>query len=157
MGVKKEEIKGNGSDSTSIAIPQHVDRVGHLENKGNHRLHIQATKMTFDKITANVTRSIDETRSELLHYTGGLSNYQEQIIEDCRKAAEYYFEAQKELVVLFQSEWDPYIRTNDDGINYFYYWVLPKLLSEAYSNMIDTILTCVLTPYRLTNHTIVRI
>lgn len=104
-----------------------------MSTKENQKLHLQATRRALTQTKENIERSIDELTSEISRYIRAMNDYQENNLQETKEFIDNYLETQKELIISFQSAWDPYFRTNDDGMNYYYYWAAPKLMAQAYA------------------------
>jgi hypothetical protein len=119
--------------------------------KENQRLHLHATRMILEENKDSIKKSIDEATLEISRYTQALKDYQEQTCQDTKEIVDSYLETLNEIIISFQSDLDPYIRTNDDGINYFYQWVAPRLAAQTYRNTIYNIANNMLVTTRLAN------
>jgi hypothetical protein len=116
-----------------------IEGLAAVETKEKQQLHLQATRRALDQTKETIKRSMDETTSEISHYIQAINDYQENTIQGTKEFIDSYLETQKEIIISFQSAWDPYLRTNDDGMNYYYYWVAPKWMARAYAETIRTI------------------
>ncbi len=98
----------------------------------NRQLHLNATRKILQESKGCVKRSIDEVTMEISRY----SPYLEQICHYTRDAVDSYLEMLNEVMIAFHAALDPYLRTTDDGINYFYRWVAPRWVAQTYRNIL---------------------
>ncbi|MBV9178482.1 MAG: hypothetical protein JO297_15760 [Nitrososphaeraceae archaeon] len=116
------------------------------------QLHLQATRRALDQTKETIKRSMEETTSEISRYIQALNDYQENTFRETKEFIDSYLEIQKEIIISFQSAWDPYLRTNDDGMNYYYYWVAPKWMAQVYAETIRTLTDNMTTAVKLVNN-----
>ena len=155
----RREGQGDKASSTSpsSSMPdtsptiQLIGAAAAVASTENRQLHLQVTRRALDETKENIKKSIDEAASEISRYTQAVNDYQEQTFQDTKEIIEGYLETQKEFITSFQSAWDPYIRTNDDGMNYFYQWVVPKWMAQTYTNTVRTIANNIILMTKLAN------
>jgi hypothetical protein len=98
----------------------------------NRQLHLNATRKILLESKGCVKSSIDEVTMEISRY----SPYLEQTCHYTSDIIDSYLEMLNEITIAFQAAIDPYLRTPDDGINYFYRWVAPRWIAQTYRNML---------------------
>jgi hypothetical protein len=102
----------------------------------NQRLHLHATRIILQESKDCITKFIDEVMMEISPYSAAVIGYHDQTCQNTKEVVDRYIEILNEIVISFQSALDPYIRTHDDGINYFYRWVVPVWAAQAYRNTV---------------------
>jgi len=102
----------------------------------NQRLHLYTTRMILQESKDCIKKFIDEVMMEMSPYTVAVMGYHDQTCQNTKEIVDSYMEILTETVISFQSALDPYIRTHDDGINYFYRWVAPMWAAQSYRNTI---------------------
>jgi vacuolar-type H+-ATPase subunit D/Vma8 len=124
-----------------------------MSTKENQKqLHLQATRRALDQTKETIKRSMDDTTSEISRYIQAINDYQENTFQETKEFIDSYLEIQNETIISFQSAWDPYLRTNDDGLNYYYYWVAPKWMAQVYAETIRTLTDNMTTAVKLVNN-----
>jgi hypothetical protein len=117
----------------------------------NRQLHLNATRKILQESKGCVKRSIDEVTMEISRY----SPYLEQTCHYTRDIVDSHLEMLNEIMIAFQAALDPYLRTTDDGINYFYRWVAPRWIAQTYRNMLCEMANYVVITSRSANRMII--
>jgi hypothetical protein len=156
MATRKEGQEDKTSTSPSPHTPNADPTVQLIDNaavssKEKRQLHLHVTRRALDQTKDNVKRSIDEVGREVSCYNSAVNDYQEQTLQDAKEIIDSYLEAQKEFIISLQSTLDKYLRTNDDGMNYYYYWVAPKWIAGTYVKTVSVIVDDMIAATRLAN------
>jgi hypothetical protein len=103
----------------------------------NQRLHLHATRLILQESKDCISKFIDEAIMEFSPYmAAAIMGYDDQTYKNTMEIADISLEILNEAAISFQSALDPYLRTPDDGINYFYRWVAPIWGAQTYRNTI---------------------
>jgi hypothetical protein len=137
VGDRNPSIQSTGNISSQMVS-------GATENR---QLHLNATRKILQESKGCLKRSIDEVTMEISCY----SPYLEQTCHYTRDIVDRYLEMLNEVMIAFQAALDPYLRTADDGINYFYRWVAPRWIAQTYRNMLCEMANYVVITSRLAN------
>jgi hypothetical protein len=101
----------------------------------------------------DIRSATKEVAREIPQYTQRLGDIQEQTIQTTREIAFNYIEAQKEIISIYQSVWNPFIK--NASILFWNYWsISPKGMAETYGTVISSFTENVIAGTRLTNGTI---
>jgi hypothetical protein len=122
----------------------------------NRQLHLNATRKILQESKECVKRSIDEVAMEISRYRHVAKmyfkmDYLEQTCQDTKEMVDGYLETLNEIMISFQAALDPYLRTTDDGINYFYRWVAPQWVAQTYGNIMCNMANYMAITSRLAN------
>jgi galactokinase/mevalonate kinase-like predicted kinase len=117
----------------------------------NQRLHLHATRMILQESKDCIKKSIDEVIMEISQYMAAVMGYHDQSYQNTKEIVDNSLEILNETVISFQSALDPYLRTHDDGINYFYRWVAPRWAAQTYRNTICNMANYMAITFRLAN------
>jgi hypothetical protein len=77
------------------------------------------------------------------------TDYLEQTCQGTKEDS--YLETVNEIMISFQSALDPYLRTHDDGINYFCCWVAPIWAAQTHRNTLCNMANYMAITIRLAN------
>jgi hypothetical protein len=91
----------------------------------------------------------EESRSENTHYIPIANGYQEETIKVARVIAENYIESQREIFNSYQSLWVPYTK-NTNGL-LWNHRMLPRGITETYTNMVSGFANITIAATRLVN------
>jgi hypothetical protein len=99
----------------------------------------------------NVTKSIDEAKSQIPQYTNVVKNYQEQVLESTREMVVDYFEAQKRVIDAYfnSAVWIPYVENN---YRMYSQWFSPKIPVEIYARTVSNVADNIAASTRITNN-----
>jgi hypothetical protein len=112
-----------------------------------------AVEEILDDTKDDIISATKEVAREIPQYTQRLGDIQEQTIQTTREIAFNYIEAQKEIISIYQSVWNPFIK--NASILFWNYWsISPKGMAETYGTVISSFTENVIAGTRLTNSTI---
>jgi hypothetical protein len=117
----------------------------------NQRLHLQSTRKILQDSKDCIKKFIDEAIIEFAPYSTTLMGYHDQTYQNTKEIADMFLEILNEAAISFQSALDPYLRTHDDGINYFYRWVAPIWIAQTYRNTICNMVNYMVITIKLAN------
>ena len=134
-------------------ILQPSDNTDQIESNAaeNQRLHLHATRMILQESKDCIKKFIDEAIMEISPYMLAAMGYHDQTCQNAKEIADISLETLNEIMISFQSALDPYLRTHDDGINYFYRWVAPIWAAQTYRNTICNMANYMAITIRLAN------
>jgi hypothetical protein len=134
-------------------ILQPSDNTDQIESNAaeNQRLHLHATRMILQESKDCIKKFIDEAIIEFAPYSTTLMGYHDQTYQNTKEIADIFLEILNEAAFSFQSALDPYLRTHDDGINYFYRWVAPIWIAQTYRNTICNMVNYMVITIKLAN------
>lgn len=117
----------------------------------NQRLHLHATRQILQESKDCIKKFIDGAIMEFSPYMAAVMGYHDQAYQNTKEIADISLEILNEAAISFQSSLDPYLRTHDDGINYFYRWVAPIWAAQTYRNTICNMANYMAITIRLAN------
>ena len=98
----------------------------------NQQLHLHATRLILQESKDCIKKFIDGAIMEFSPYMAAVMGHDDQTYKNTMQIADISLEILNEAAISFQSALDPYLRTHDDGINYFYRWVAPIWAAQTY-------------------------
>jgi hypothetical protein len=125
-------------------------------NTENLQLHLNATRKILQERKDCIKKTIDEATMEISRHSQIAkiyfkTDYLKQTCQDTKDVVDRYLEAVNKIMISFQSALDPYLRTHDDGINYFCRWVAPIWAAQTYRNTICNMANYMAITIRLAN------
>ena len=134
------------------AIEQNNEKKQNLESAAAGQQEYAVEKILEDT-KDDIRSATKEVAREIPQYTQRLGDIQEQTIQTTREIAFNYIEAQKEIISIYQSVWNPFIK--NASILFWNYWsISPKGMAETYGTLISSFTENVVAGTRLTNSTI---
>jgi len=134
------------------AIEQNNDKKQNLESAAAGQQEY-AVEEILDDTKDDIRSATKEVAREIPQYTQRLGDIQEQTIQTTRDIAFNYIEAQKEIISIYQSVWNPFLK--NASILFWNYWsISPKGMAETYGTLISSFTENVVAGTRLTNSTI---
>jgi hypothetical protein len=109
---------------------------------------------SLDETRDNIRKSIDESRSQIPHYTHAVNDCQEQIIQAATEITDNYVESQKQIINSFQSVLTPYVENVNEILTNWTTLFSPRRVSEAYVNIVSNFANNVITATRVMNNLI---
>jgi hypothetical protein len=100
----------------------------------------------------NKTKTTDESRKGIPHYTQVVNDYQEQTIKAGREIVDNFVESQRLIINSAQSAWVPLVE-NAYGV-FWNYWVSPRSITEHYSRAVSSFADNTIAATRLANNTL---
>src|SRR5215208_5312417 len=110
MSARKDEIKIN--ENIAVNEQKNTTKFNKENNNFNERTNNALTQqqdvinMTFDNTLNNIKRSTDEATREIPRYSQRIAEYQEQTIQTIKDIASDFIEAEKQVIISFQSQVD---------------------------------------------------
>ena len=108
MSARKEDIKIN--ENIAINEPKNTTKFNKDNNNFNERTTNNLNQQqdvinkTLDNTLNNVKRITDEAIHEIPRYTQRIAEYQEQTIQTIKDIASDFIEAEKQVIISFQSQ-----------------------------------------------------
>jgi hypothetical protein len=142
-----------GNRSLTVQPSDNNNIASHIVSNAteNQRLHLLATRMILQESKDCIKKSIDEAIMEISPYMDAIMGYHDQGYQNTKEIVDNSLEILYDAVISFQSALDPYLRTEDDGINYFYRWVAPTWAAQTYKNTICKMANYMAITFRLSN------
>ena len=150
----KENIKVN--ENIAVNEPKNTTKFNKDNNNFNERttntLNQQqdAINKTLDNTLNNIKRTTDEATREIPQYSQRIAEYQEQTIQTIRDIASDCIEAQKQVIISFQSQVDRN-SANNNGV-----WDLynPQRIAENYAVSVNNFTSYLLNASNLINNSL---
>ena len=95
----------------------------------------QTYRRSLDETKANVGKSIDEARTQILKYANVVKSYQDQVLESTGKMVEDYINTQKSGMDSIFSSAAPYY---ENTYRIYSYWFSPRVPAELYTRSVSS-------------------
>jgi len=150
MSTKEDKINETNVNRTKFS----TDNTNFNERTNidyNNTLNQQqdAINKTLDNTLHNVKRTTDEATREIPRYTQRIAEYQEQTIQTIKDIASDFIEAEKEVIISFQSQVDRNSGNTTTGVWEVYN---PQRIAENYSVMVNNFTSYLLNTSNLINN-----